>query len=177
MWRASATRIAPAAVLLLLTSLPAHAQVYQCKDASGKVSYSDAPCAQHQTSRTVEEARSAADIQRERAQANEAIDRKQRDVQSGREQLRLDMQQTRSDAPPSGTRDLASTPPGAQAKKEMEFVSSIRTLGESEQRVRTNAAITNVNAACGTHTPLMQEPTREIIHQDALSHQQQPPAR
>ncbi|MBF5002975.1 DUF4124 domain-containing protein [Diaphorobacter caeni] len=177
MWRASATRIASAAFLLLLHSLPAHAQVYQCTGSNGKVSYSDAPCAQHQTSRTVEEARSAADIQRERAQANEALERRQRDAQSSREQQRLDMQQTHSAAPAPGPRDLASTAQCAQAKKELEFVSSIRTLGEAEQRVRTNAAITTVNAACGTSTPLMQEPTRVIIHQDAQSHPQNPPAR
>jgi hypothetical protein len=58
---------------------------------------------------------------------------------------------------------LAATPACKNAQKEMEFVSSIRTLGTDEKRMRTNAAITNVNAACGTSTPLMQEPPKVIV--------------
>lgn len=162
------------ALLGLFLTLPSFAQVYQCKDASGKVSYSDAPCATHQTSRTVEEARSANEIQRERAQANEAIDRKQRNAQASREQQRLDLQQQARSTADGGTTNPANSLQCAQARKEMDFVTSIRTLGESEQRVRTNAAITNVNAACGTNTPLMQEPTRVIIHQDANPQSQAP---
>ncbi|RYF26994.1 MAG: hypothetical protein EOO33_06080 [Comamonadaceae bacterium] len=58
---------------------------------------------------------------------------------------------------------LAETPACRQAQKELEFVSSIRTLSQDEKRMRTNAAITNVNAACGTQTPLMQEPPKVIV--------------
>ena len=160
-------------LLMALLSASAFAQVYQCKDASGKVGYSDAPCANHQTSRTVQEARSAAEIQQERSQANEAIDRRNRDAQASREQQRLALQQqSRNVAQGNEARNPANSPQCTQARKELDFVTSIRTLGESEQRVRTNAAIANVNAACGTNTPLMQEPTRVIIHQDAQAQQQ-----
>ena len=169
MWRATSVT----ALLGLFLTASSFAQVYQCKDASGKVSYSDAPCATHQTSRTVEEPRSAADIQRERSQANEAIERKQRDSQTQRDQQRLDLQQqaqTRNDQQAAAP-NPANSSQCAQARKELDFVTSIRTLSERDQRIRTNAAITSVNAACGTNTPLMQEPTKVIIQNDPTRQQ------
>lgn len=52
-----------------------------------------------------------------------------------------------------------------EARKEVEFVSSIRTISQDEKRMRMNAAIAQVNAACGTQMPLMQEPDKIIINQ------------
>lgn len=51
-----------------------------------------------------------------------------------------------------------------EAREELEFVSSIRTLSRDEKRMRMNAAIAQVNAECGTQTPLMQEPDKVIIN-------------
>ncbi len=56
------------------------------------------------------------------------------------------------------------------AQKELQFVSSIRTISEEEKRLRVNAAITQVNAACGSQTPLMQEPARVIVAPPAYGH-------
>ena len=50
-----------------------------------------------------------------------------------------------------------------EARKELEFVSSIRTISQDEKRMRVNAAIAQINAACGTTMPLMQEPQKVII--------------
>lgn len=43
-------------------------------------------------------------------------------------------------------------------------MSSIRTISQDEKRMRMNAAIAQVNAACGTQMPLMQEPSKTIIN-------------
>lgn len=163
-------RLAAMATLFgLACSTPAFAQVYQCRDANGKVSYTDAPCTGEQQGRVVERPKTPEEIRRERAQADEALDRKFRDQQTAREQQRLDFQQEHALQHSRAGRtaaDLASTPQCRQAQKDMDFVSSIRTLNDDERRVRINAEITKVNAACGTNTPLMQEPPRVIVHPD-----------
>lgn len=56
---------------------PSHAQVYRCKDASGKTIYSDKPCDTGQTGRQIERQRTQAEIYQERAQAYNAEARKQ----------------------------------------------------------------------------------------------------
>ena len=154
---------------LLSLSMPAFAQVYQCKDASGKISYTDAPCTQQQTGRVVEREKTADEIQSERRQADEALERKQRAKDSDRAQQRLDIQQERarqpSNAGNSHSGALASSHQCRAAQKELEFVTSIRSLNDDDRRVRVNVGITNVNAACGTRTPLMQEPERVIVNQ------------
>ena len=138
----------------------AQAQVHRCTNAAGQSIYTDAPCAEGQTSKLVERQKSAAEIAQERANADAATDRKYRAQAAERAQ---------QDAPPSFPSQastqtpLAATPACKSAQKEMEFVSSIRTLSPDEKRMRTNAAITNVNAACGTNTPLMQEPPKVIV--------------
>ncbi|WP_227001316.1 hypothetical protein [Pulveribacter suum] len=65
-------------------------------------------------------------------------------------------------SPPSSPENLHAC---KQARKELEFVSSIRTISQDEKRMRMNAAIAQVNAACGTQMPLMQEPDKVIINQ------------
>ncbi|MCZ8091921.1 MAG: DUF4124 domain-containing protein [Acidovorax sp.] len=138
----------------------AQAQVHRCTNAAGHSVYTDAPCAEGQTSKLVERQKSAAEIAQERANADAATDRKYRAQAAERAQ---------QDAPPSSPSQastqtpLAATPACKNAQKEMEFVSSIRTLSQDEKRMRTNAAIANVNAACGTNTPLMQEPPKVIV--------------
>ena len=138
----------------------AQAQVHRCTNAAGQSIYTDAPCAEGQTSKLVERQKSAAEIAQERANADAATDRKYRAQAAERAQ---------QDAPPSFPSQastqtpLAATPACKSAQKEMEFVSSIRTLSPDEKRMRTNAAIADVNAACGTNTPLMQEPPKVIV--------------
>ncbi|MDR3016723.1 hypothetical protein [Delftia acidovorans] len=85
------------------------------------------------------------------------------DMQSGQMegQQRVIEQQARQTAAPA-PEQLGASLQCKQARKELEFVSSIRTISQDEKRLRTNAAITGVNAACGSNTPLMQEPPKVI---------------
>lgn len=76
------------------------------------------------------------------------------------EQRVLTQQATGSQA---AVQQLNQTQACRDARKELEFVSSIRTVTQDEMRMRTNAAISNVNAACGSNTPLMQEPQKVIV--------------
>lgn len=146
----------------------AQAQVHRCTNAAGHSVYTDTPCAEGQTSKLIERQKSAEEIAQDRATADAATDRKYRAQAAVRAQ---------QDAPPpSPTQTSIQTPLAAttackNAQKEMEFVSSIRTLPQDEKRMRANAAITNVNAACGTNTPLMQEPPKVILKANpAITH-------
>lgn len=82
----------------------------------------------------------------------------QRQIES---QQRVIEQQARQASAPA-PEQLGNSLQCKEARKELEFVSSIRTISQDEKRTRTNAAITSVNAACGSNTPLMQEPPKVI---------------
>lgn len=91
-------------VLALACTVPATAQVIRCVDpASGKVTYTDERCAQGETTREVEPRKSAQEIEQERDQADQALQRKYE-----RQRAEAELQRT---APP----DHASTPRGRTA--------------------------------------------------------------
>lgn len=142
------------------TSPHAMAQVYKCTDAQEQVRYADAPCGAASTQDLLEGQRSADDIERERSAAAQAQERKYRQralEQESRMQLgQAQQSQARAPLP-------ADSPACKDARKELQFVSGIRTISQDEKRMRVNAAIAQVNAACGTNTPLMQEPDKVII--------------
>lgn len=60
-----------------LVALSAQAQVHRCKDATGKIIYTDQPCVTGQYGVQIERQRSQAEIQQEREQAYDAEIRKQ----------------------------------------------------------------------------------------------------
>lgn len=156
-----------AITFLCLAATTAGAQVNRCKDSSGKTIYSDQPCAVGQTGGQIERQRTRREIERDRAQAELANEKKHQARAADLQRQLIDAQQVqqRPVATPA-PQNLAASPQCREARKEMEFVSSIRTLSQDEKRMRVNAAITNVNAACGTNTALMQEPKKTtIIHQ------------
>jgi hypothetical protein len=170
-------RFLAAAIVTAFIALPASAQVYQCKDASGKLTFSDRPCSNAHSGGIVQRKKSDDEIYRERAEAAEANERKyqrqinemqQRQIES--QQRVIDQQARQAGAPPP--EQLGASRQCKEARKELEFVSSIRTVSQDEKRMRTNAAITNVNAACGSNTQLMQEPKKaparasQIVHCD-----------
>ena len=64
-------------VLAFALASPASAQVNRCKDAGGKIIYSDKPCDTGQTGRQIERQRTQAEIYQERDQAYNAEVRKQ----------------------------------------------------------------------------------------------------
>ncbi|MNZ91218.1 hypothetical protein D3C78_1101930 [compost metagenome] len=145
-------------------ALPATAQVHKCKDASGKTIYADAPCAAGQSGSLLERKRTPGEIEQERMQAAEANERKYR-AEAARQDA-ASFEQHQRPAVPAGSQaaaqDRSASPECKQASKELEFVSSIRTLSQDEMRLRTNAAIARVNASCGSNTELMQEPSKVI---------------
>lgn len=148
----------------VLAAVAAQAQVHRCTDAvTGKVLYSDAPCVAGQQGALVEPARSAEQIQAERARAA-AVRERQAQEQAARRAEALAPVTAAARAPlPSRADQLAHTPACREAKKEVEFVASIRTLSSEGMRARMNAATASVNASCGTHLPLQPEPVAPAI--------------
>lgn len=130
----------------------ANAQVYRCKAASGKTVFSDVACPSDQVGGLIANRRSAESIAYERSQAAEANERHLRS--QPKEPVRHD----------SGGEvrqpEQASSQACVQAKRELSISSNIKTLSENDKRIRFNAAVAQVNADCGTNTPLMQEPAR-----------------
>lgn len=157
-------RLLGLALISAFLALPAAAQIYRCKDATGSTTLSDKPCTGGQTGGLVERKRSNEEIYQERIQAAEANERKYQRQMLDMQQKQLDNQQrmlsgAQTTAPQQQSQSLACR----EARKELEFVSSIRTVSQDEKRMRTNAAISNVNAACGSNTQLMQEPPKVIV--------------
>lgn len=139
----------------------AHAQVHRCKDAGGRIIYSDAPCPSSQSGELIERRKSRDEILEERLQAAEANERKYR-ARMAEDSRLAPVQPMRSEAPayPAQGQNLAASRECKAAHKELEFVSSLRTLTQRDKWVRTNQAIAGVNGACGGNMPMMQEPTR-----------------
>lgn len=148
------------------------AQVHKCKDASGKTIYTDAPCSAGQSGGLIERERTQSEIQQERMQSAEANERKYRAQAVTRDVQMLEQQQRRL-LPPAGgqvaAQDKTSSRECKEAQKDLDFVSSIRTVPQDEKRMRTNAAIARVNASCGSNTQLMQEPPKVIVRRPAAS--------
>lgn len=136
------------------------AQVYKCTDIRGEIIYSDAPCGTGATGAMLEGKKAADELARERESAAQALERKyQQRAQENRASPEEVRPVLRPDPAPSPANSMAC----AEARKELAFVSGIRTIPQDEKRVRVNAAIAQVNAGCGTQTPLMQEPDKLII--------------
>ncbi len=155
--------------LLLGFMTLAHAQVYKCADSSGKTIFSDKPCDAHGAKGgQVQRGRTADEIYQERMQALDASERKYQRRAAEREQQMFDQQMNAArqrqaiEARPAPQRQ-SDTVECKKAQKELDYVSSIRTVSQDEKRMRTNAAITSVNAACGSNTPLMQEPPKIVV--------------
>lgn len=157
------------ALTLALLAPTTQAQVFKCTSADGKLIYADRPCT-HGRVVVLERERSWQEIAAERAVAADAEQRKYRARQDEREQqmmehqMRLSQQRASQSTVSRSAPSSGETPACKAARKELEFVSSIRTVSQDEKRMRNNAAISNVNAACGSNTQLMQEPTKIEIH-------------
>lgn len=160
-------RFKVAAILSLFIALPAMAQVYQCKDSAGKLTFSDRPCTAATTGALVQRQKSDAEIYRERMEAAEANERKYQRQVNEMQQRQLESQQRMLEQQAKRAAAMPEQPSASlqckEARKELDFVSSIRTISQDEKRNRTNAAIANVNASCGTNTPLMQEPPKVVV--------------
>ena len=153
----------------LALAVPAMAQIYQCKDPSGEMNFSDRPCSSAQVGGMIERRKTDAEILQERTEAARASERKYRQQAVDAQRRQIDSQQRMIEQQAQQAQQAqqptpASASPGCgQARKELEFVSSIRSLSEGEKRMRMNAQISNVNASCGTNMPLLQEPPKIVL--------------
>ncbi|MDZ7863757.1 DUF4124 domain-containing protein [Acidovorax sp.] len=103
-----------------LAALSAGAQVHRCKQADGKMVYSDQPCTRSQTGGVILPDPSVREVAWEQA---------------------------RNRAQGAGT---ANSAPCRAAKGELAHLVGLRTLSPEEKRIRVQAQETRVAAACGT---------------------------
>ena len=137
----------------------ASAQVYRCVDSSGQASFSDQACTEAgMRGEQIQKALTPQEKAEQQAQANEALVRQQLRRAQEREQA---MEKAQAQ-PAARTMPAPSNPSQSlechEARKDLDFVASIRSLSDFDKRIRMNAAIAATNAACATNTPLMQEP-------------------
>ena len=88
-------------VLAFALTSPAHGQVFRCKDATGKLSFSDRPCDSDQSGALIQHKRSQDAIQQERMQAAEA--QFQKEVRRSMHAPQVDQTPMRATAPASST--------------------------------------------------------------------------
>jgi len=133
-------------VLAFALTSPAHGQVFRCKDATGKLTFSDRPCDSDQSGALIQNKRSQDAIQQERMQAAEA--QFQKEVRRSMEAPQIDQAPMRPTAPVSPTvnqwacrkaKDNYQTTAGGTFRSVLE---KAKALQEEEQRV---------NKACGTN--------------------------
>lgn len=155
--------------LLAVASQSSFAQVFRCDAGGGKVTFSDQPCADGSAGKQVQRKRTEQEIMDDQMRADMANERKYRARAAEQGQLASDRQETlmRMNQPAPAPAPLATSQGCKDAQKDYDFAASIRTGSDADRRIRTNAAITKVNAACGSNTPLQQEPKKVIIHNHA----------
>lgn len=156
------------AVAAVLLPFSASAQVYRCKDTAGKTIYADAPCPTGQTGYLMEPAKTPENILEERLQAAQANERKYR-AQAAEQEAHIRTAEILPTAQnPSTFTSIPTSHACERAKKEVAFISGMRTLSADEQRLRFNAAIVRSNIDCGTQTELIQEPVQKYVHQHSV---------
>lgn len=133
-------------VLAFALTSPAHGQVFRCKDATGKLNFSDRPCDSGQSGALIQRKRSQESIQQEQMQAVEA--QFQKEMRRSMEAPQIDQPPMRAAVPASPTvnqwacrkaRDNYQTTAGGTFRSVLE---KAKALQEEEQRV---------NKACGTN--------------------------
>ena len=159
------TRLAFLIVLMGISGW-AQAQVYRCEDSKGKVSYSDAPCAKGQDTGLIERKKTETEILRERQDADQAnqqrLAKENSELKRREQEQDIALKEQQAAAAAASTVNLANTPACARARKDMDWIQHIHSLSDEQRRARMNSAITQVNAACGTNTELIQEPAQVV---------------
>lgn len=136
----------------------AGAQVYRCPDkVTGKITYSDAPCTDGK-----EIVRQMSEDERMLNAERAMIARQRHQLDQERAAMRQQQadQAARSTASPQQTPQPIDPIACQRAQREVSIASNIKT---EDKRTRMNAAIIQVNAACGMKTELLQEPTRIYV--------------
>lgn len=147
--------------LLATGCATAGAQVFRCPDpTTGHITYSDVACP---GGREVVRERTPEERQQDAERAEQA--RRRVPPANEREAARPPSDNTVSQAPTPAASPPAIDPYRCrQAQRELSIASNLRTGSPADKRRRMNAAIVEVNAECGTHTELIQEPIRVQTH-------------
>ena len=126
-------------------ALTAQAQVVRCTDArSGKVTYTDGACDSGSAARQVEPRKTPQDIAQERAQAAEALERKQQRLQAEalaaqtealRNAERDRARAAQADAAAPRSTDDARSPECARSRRQLDTVASGLSRSPREQQV------------------------------------------
>jgi hypothetical protein len=135
---------------LALAAAAAHAQVVRCTDpATGKVTYTDGACQSGASAREVEARKSAADIQQERAEAAQALERKQQRLQA---EAAAQAQAARNAPAPAPAAqqgiDYARSPECARSRRNLDTTISTGDAGTYGQTLRVEAAQRQVDLDC-----------------------------
>ena len=142
----------------LLLSLSAQAQVVRCTDArTGKVTYTDGSCASGTTAHEVEARKTPAELQQEREQAAEALERKQQRLETEATAAEQDARRAaeqdraraaRTAAAPPQPQDYARSPECARSRRNLDLVASGLSRSTHEQELRLEAAQRQVDMDC-----------------------------
>ena len=136
--------MAGAAWAALAAPEQAHAQVLRCTDGrTGAVSYTDGTCRAGSKVQEVEPRRSNEDIERDRAQAAEALERKQQRLQNDLAAARLEaerdaqraQQQQQQNQQRAAQADPARSPECASARRQLEAASARPGSGADDPRL------------------------------------------
>lgn len=134
--------MAGAAWAALAAPEQAHAQVLRCTDGrTGAVSYTDGTCRAGSKVQEVEPRRSNEDIERDRAQAAEALERKQQRLQNDLAAARLEAERNAQRAQQqqqqrAAQADPARSPECASARRQLEAVSARPGSGADDPRLQ-----------------------------------------
>ena len=136
------------AASLGLAALGAHAQVVRCTDpVTGNVTYTDGACQSGAATREVEARKTPAEIQRERAEAAEALELKQKRLQA---EAAAQAQSARNAPAPEARKspDYARSPECARSRRNLEVTISAGDAGTYEHNLRVEAAQRQVDLDC-----------------------------
>lgn len=141
--------------LVLALASPGYAQVHRCKDASGKLSFSDRPCDSGQSGALIQRKRSQDEIEQERLQAAEA--QYQKEARRAREE-----NGTASVATSVGAVQGSAQPVSDWACRNAQRNFDVTASGSSHSAKAKAEALRDeekkVNKACGTNSTLYANP-------------------
>lgn len=141
-----------------LWGVAAPAQVVRCTDArTGQVTYTDGDCARGTTVREVEARKTPEEIRQERAQAADALERKQQRLQAeaatARQDAERDAQRQREQAARAATtrttaQDYARSPECARSRRNLDIAASSTARSPYEQDTQLQAAQRQMELDC-----------------------------
>lgn len=151
--------------IMTLAALTAHGQILKCTDPqTGRVTFSDNPCATGQHGVEVAPRLTPEQIQADRDRANAAHERRSRErAEEQQRAAELAATTPAAPAPQWQAPNAAHSNDCRQAQRDLETIASSITGSEEHRRNRINAATVRVNAACGMQTELIQPPPQIVV--------------